>query len=95
MVLGCYYLTLDNPNYLKSNNHYFSNFNDAILAYEEKKIYLHTLIWIPIKDINNKNILTLVNHSESQIQKYTNSKYLLTTVGRILINKIISKNLQI
>ena len=48
MVLGCYYLTLDNPNYLESNNHYFSDFNDARLAYEEKKIYLHTLIWVRI-----------------------------------------------
>ena len=95
MVLGCYYLTLDNPNYLKSNNHYFSDFNDALLAYEEKKIYLHTLIWVRIKDININNNLSLINYSESQIQKYTNSKYLLTTVGRILINKIISKNLQI
>ena len=89
MVLGCYYLTLDNPNYLESNNHYFSNFNDAILAYEEKKIYLHTLIWVRIKDINSNNNLSEFNCSESQIQKYTNSKYLLTTVGRILINKII------
>jgi DNA-directed RNA polymerase subunit beta' len=95
MVLGCYYLTLDNPNYLESNNHYFSDFNDARLAYEEKKIYLHTLIWVRIKDINSNNNLSLINSSESQIKKYSNSKYILTTVGRILINKIISKNLQI
>jgi DNA-directed RNA polymerase subunit beta' len=93
MILGCYYLTLDNPNFLKLNNNYFSDFNDAILAYEQKKIDLHSIIWVRIKDINSS--INLKCSLKLQIQKSTNFKYILTTVGRILINKIISKNLQI
>jgi DNA-directed RNA polymerase subunit beta' len=94
MILGCYYLTLDKPNFLKNYNNYFSDFNDAILAYEQKKICLHSIIWIRIKDINSSNIRSYYS-SKLQIRNYTNFKYILTTIGRILINKIISKNLQI
>jgi DNA-directed RNA polymerase subunit beta' len=92
MILGCYYLTLDNPNSIINRNHYFSNFNDGILAYEQKKIFLHTPIWIKIKELSiNKKSLS----SELQIKTLNNYKYIRTTIGRVIINKIISKNLQI
>lgn len=92
MILGCYYLTLDNPNSIINRNHYFSNFNDGILAYEQKKIFLHTPIWVKIKELSiNKKSLS----SELQIKTLNNYKYIRTTIGRVIINKIISKNLQI
>ena len=97
MILGCYYLTLDNPNSSTSQKHYFSDFQDALLAYGQNKIYLHTPIWVRVKNIrlkyNLENQKTI--NSESQIQKNTNLQYIQTTVGRILINKTISKNLHI
>jgi len=39
MVLGCYYLTVDNPNAKRRNNEYFMNYNDVIFAYEQKRFH--------------------------------------------------------
>nr|YP_010198988.1 RNA polymerase b-subunit [Hydropuntia urvillei]UAD88437.1 RNA polymerase b-subunit [Hydropuntia urvillei] len=46
MVLGCYYLTTYNPAYTQNFSHYFANLDDALIAYEQKKINLHSLIWV-------------------------------------------------
>lgn len=46
MVLGCYYLTANNPSQFINNFHYFANLEDALLAYEDHQVKLHTLIWI-------------------------------------------------
>jgi DNA-directed RNA polymerase subunit beta' len=46
MLLGCYYLTLDNNPNMKGANHYFGNFEEVILAYEQKQIDLHSSIWV-------------------------------------------------
>ncbi len=46
MVLGCYYLTADNPYGQKGAGGYFSNFNDVIMAYEQGVISLHAHIWL-------------------------------------------------
>lgn len=45
MVLGCYYLTAENPNRQKGAGRYFSHMDDAILAYEQSEIDLHASIW--------------------------------------------------
>ncbi|MFN5857644.1 MAG: DNA-directed RNA polymerase subunit gamma [Pseudanabaenaceae cyanobacterium] len=46
MVLGCYYLTADNPYGQKGAGGYFSNFNDVVMAYEQGVISLHAHIWL-------------------------------------------------
>nr|QCI05656.1 RNA polymerase b'-subunit [Cryptopleura ramosa] len=46
MVLGCYYLTTNNPAAIKGQGQYFAGLNDALMAYEEKKISLHSFIWV-------------------------------------------------
>nr|QCI04163.1 RNA polymerase b'-subunit [Anotrichium furcellatum] len=46
MVLGCYYLTANNPSILRDFIHYFSSFDDALMAYENKKIGLHELVYV-------------------------------------------------
>jgi DNA-directed RNA polymerase subunit beta' len=46
MVLGCYYLTADNPNRQKGAGRYFTNMDDTILAYEQSEIDLHSSIWV-------------------------------------------------
>ena len=46
MVLGCYYLTTNNPSMLKNVIHYFSSFSDALMAYENNKISLHELVYV-------------------------------------------------
>jgi len=46
MVLGCYYLTADNPNPQKGASTYFANLTDAIVAYEQDQVHLHAYIWV-------------------------------------------------
>ncbi|HEY9892646.1 MAG TPA: DNA-directed RNA polymerase subunit gamma [Candidatus Sericytochromatia bacterium] len=45
MVLGCYYLTADNPAALKVDRH-FASMDDAIKAYEQNQVALHDRVWI-------------------------------------------------
>jgi len=46
MVLGCYYLTTNNPKPQIGTSFYFSDLNDVIKAYNQKKIDLHAEIWV-------------------------------------------------
>lgn len=46
MVLGCYYLTVNNMLGSIGSNHYFSDLEDVILAYTQNLIEIHTDIWI-------------------------------------------------
>ena len=47
MVLGCYYLTIDNPDKQKHPPvKYFANYEDVIVGYEQKQIDLHSPIWL-------------------------------------------------
>nr|YP_010619467.1 RNA polymerase b'-subunit [Xiphosiphonia pinnulata]WAX03480.1 RNA polymerase b'-subunit [Xiphosiphonia pinnulata] len=46
MVLGCYYLTTGNPSALKGKDHFFSNLQDAIVAYSNNRIELQAFIWV-------------------------------------------------
>jgi DNA-directed RNA polymerase subunit beta' len=52
MVLGCYYLTLDNIKGLLGSSHYFSNLEDVILAYNQNQIEIHTSIWVRLTNPN-------------------------------------------
>ena len=108
MVLGCYYLTAKNIPKLLGANHYFANFEDVILAYNQENLDIHSSIWvryysfdpnlvIPIKtSILNDN--SVIEHY-SNLQKRKNSngetivQYLKTTTGRVLFNYIIQKTL--
>jgi len=45
MVLGCYYLTADNPAATKPDRH-FASMEDAIKAYEQRQVGLHDKVWI-------------------------------------------------
>jgi DNA-directed RNA polymerase subunit beta' len=45
MVLGCYYLTADNPKATKTDR-YFASMDDAIKAYEQRQVGLHDRVWI-------------------------------------------------
>ena len=46
MVLGCYYLTAENPALAKDPDRYFSTLDDVIIAYEQKQISLHSYIMV-------------------------------------------------
>jgi len=108
MVLGCYYLTVNNISGLLGSSHYFADLDDVILAYNQNKIELHSSIWIRVKDDNqpNSDLLkriqlqdkTIIEYYENmQIRKTENDeilvKYLKTTTGRVILNYTIQKTL--
>ncbi len=46
MVLGCYYLTAENPDkQIGAGNHY-ADFNDVVMSYEQGIVSLHSRIWV-------------------------------------------------
>ena len=75
MVLGCYYLTVNNIMGLLGSNHYFADLEDVILAYNQNKIELHSSIWIRIKDDNQSksNLIKQITLNDNTIvESYEN-----------------------
>jgi DNA-directed RNA polymerase subunit beta' len=75
MLLGCYYLSVDNQPHIKGSNHYFSNFEDVIFAYEQKKIDLHSAVWVrclkhSILEENAEGFKVLVFEDKSFLKIY-------------------------
>ena len=110
MVLGCYYLTVNNINGLLGSNHYFADLNDVILAYNQDQIEIHTSIWVRykhkiskpsnlIKQIKLKDGSFIEYYENIQIRKDKNNKtivqYLQTTTGRVLLNYTIQTTLNL
>lgn len=53
MILGCYYLTVNNPFYrINSSTFYFNSMKDVLLAYEKNIISLHMPIFVRMKTLN-------------------------------------------
>ena len=50
MVLGIYYLTLDNPKYSEGSDRYFFSFQDALAAHEAGVISIHSKINVRLED---------------------------------------------
>jgi DNA-directed RNA polymerase subunit beta' len=108
MVLGCYYLTVNNIDGLRGSNHYFANLDDVILAYNQDKIEIHSEIWIRMKE-DNLSIGSLIKtlnlddetsidyYQDQQIRKMNTGEvlvqYIRTTTGRAILNYIIQKTL--
>ncbi len=110
MVLGCYYLTVNNIDGLLGSNHYFADLNDVILAYTQDQIEIHTSIWVRykhkiskpsnfIKKIELKDGSYIEYYENIQIRKDKNNKtivqYLQTTTGRVLLNYTIQTTLNL
>lgn len=76
MVLGSYYLTMDNP-LAKGSGHVFRSVNEAISSYQAGEASLHARVAIPAR-VLNKTCFT-----EEQ-----NRGLLITTVGKIIFNEI-------
>ena len=50
MVLGCYYLTADNPDAQKGAGRYFAGLDDALKAYDQGQVDLHAYVWVRLDD---------------------------------------------
>jgi DNA-directed RNA polymerase subunit beta' len=46
MVLGCYYLTADNPKVPDGEERYFASLDDTIMAYQQQVVALHAHVWV-------------------------------------------------
>ena len=78
MVLGIYYLTQERPG-AKGEGKFFKSVNEAILAYDNKIVTLHSKIKVRIsKKLENGEVL---------------SETVESTVGRLLFNEIIPQDL--
>jgi DNA-directed RNA polymerase subunit beta' len=110
MVLGCYYLTAENPTQQNKQAYYFSSLEDALLAYDSNKIPLHSYVWVRFDGtVDNESEAIKVEEDENGgklhifddriIKKNKNGEtvvqYLLTTPGRILLNKVLLDSLVI
>jgi len=108
MVLGCYYLTVNNIKGLLGSNHYFANLDEVILAYNQNKVEIHSTVWVRIKAliIDQSSLIkkipltdgTIIEYYEDrQVRKAKNgeilTQYLKTTTGRAIFNYIIQKTL--
>jgi DNA-directed RNA polymerase subunit beta' len=63
MVLGCYYLTANNPTEQTSEDQYFYNFDDVIIAYKQSILNLHTFVWVRV-DANDEYVLELLSKTK-------------------------------
>jgi DNA-directed RNA polymerase subunit beta' len=110
MVLGCYYLTAENPTQQNKQAYYFSNLEDVLLAYNSNKIPLHSYIWVRfdgVVDSDNNFIEIQRQDDKSELHIFDDRiikkketgeilvQYLLTTPGRILLNKVLLDSLVI
>ncbi len=108
MVLGCYYLTVNNIKGLLGSSHYFADLDDVILAYSQNKLEIHSIIWIRMKNesllpselikiIKLSDNTTIEYYPNYQIRKdkdgTTLVSYLQTTTGRAILNYTIQKTL--
>jgi len=106
MVLGCYYLTLMNPE-SEHKNKYFASFDDAIKAFEHNLLELQTPIWIRYKgfvnDDDNKALKVYVDKDQVVTKVFQNkylkedfsgnliTQYIRTSIGRVLFNQVMEE----
>ncbi len=105
MVLGCYYLTAENPKATKGAGRYFSSLEDVITAYDQKLIDLHSYVWvrfdgrvegaekepIEVQTAEDGTVTELYNFQRLRKDAEGNilSQYIKTTAGRIIYNKTV------
>ena len=106
MVLGCYYLTLMNPE-AENKNKYFASFEDAIRAFEHNLLELQTPIWIRYKgfvnDDDDKALKVYVDKDQVVTKVFQNkylkedfsgnliTQYIRTSIGRVLFNQVMEE----
>ena len=102
MVLGCFYLTVNSPIKQQTRNHYFSNYEDVLFAYQQSRLALHSFVWVR-EDTNtmvdlpetyeekriNRNIYKLSPDLQIKLDEHGTilTRYVRTTPGRIILNQ--------
>lgn len=76
MVLGSFYLTMDNKE-AKGSGMIFGSVNEAVSAYQRGSASLHARVAIPVRELG-----------KSDFTEKQQDAFLITTVGRIIFNEI-------
>ena len=77
MVLGNYYISLERDDAIGQGK-VLSNVNEALIAYQNGYVHLHTRVALPARTLNNPTF------TDEQ-----NEKLLITTVGKMIFNEIL------
>jgi DNA-directed RNA polymerase subunit beta' len=109
MVLGCYYLTAENPKPQKGDGKYFASLPDVVTAYQQQQIDLHAYIWVryddPVDDDDRSEpkVETAADGSVTTTYDFRRlrhdatgnliSQYVRTTPGRVIYNMTIQESL--
>ncbi len=109
MVLGCYYLTAENPKLPDYRDRYYANFQDVVMAYEQGILPLHAFVWVRYDglveddDTSEPTVTTYEDGSRllvyplRRVREDANgqliSQYICTTPGRIIYNQTIQEAL--
>jgi len=89
LVLGCYYVTMARPLNPGEQARAFSSKEEAIMAYDEKRLGLHD----PIKIRVPKGTVVAEEKSRREINATLGEdSRLLTTVGRVIFNDLLPDN---
>ena len=80
MVLGNYYLTLEKEGAI-GEGMIFNDINEALLAYQNGYVHLHTRVVVRASSLNNPTFT-----------EEKNRKLLVTTVGKLIFNEILPKS---
>ena len=78
MVLGCYYLSANNPAQQLKTDQYFYSFDDVIKAYTQTLLQLHTFVWVRCND-NNQSITEELEAGEFIKNEYLDRLIYLST----------------
>jgi DNA-directed RNA polymerase subunit beta' len=110
MVLGCYYLTLNNVSNLLGSTNYFASLEDVLLAYNQELIELHSSIWVRYNNLvpDSGNLIQKIQLKDESYIEYYNDlqirkskdgnpivQYLKTTTGRVIFNNTVQTTLNI
>ncbi|MDG2991811.1 DNA-directed RNA polymerase subunit gamma [Candidatus Synechococcus calcipolaris G9] len=109
MVLGCYYLTAENPKLGDYGDRYYSNLEDVVMAYDQGHLPLHAFIWVRydgLVDDSDRSEPKITHLDDGGcIKEYALrrikedakgnliSQYIRTTPGRIIYNQTVQESL--
>nr|AKL79026.1 RNA polymerase beta' subunit [Euglena viridis] len=87
MILGCYFLTIENGSlkYLLNKIKCYTNIMSILTDYKNKKLLIHNYVWVYTNKITNK---ININKNKKNVKKIM---FLRTTVGRVLFNYSIAE----
>ena len=90
MVLGCYYLTANNPTEQTFKQQYFYSFDDVIVAHKQSVLDLHTFVWVRLSKDERAKINLFAN--SNFIEKKFNNR-IFSLAPEIQIKRDLDGNL--